>query len=611
MNVIMRRNHWAPKVLQIISLITCLPVHAFTSQRSRPTMKPMTKRPEHRHICSPARSYLCLSNERIHEEEAVVHEDCDIVVFGGGFGGLYTALAIHNLQQQPATMSKKFNIVLVEPTEQFVFLPLLYDLTVGTATEQEVCPTYSDILQNTNIKHIRASFDSIEVADQGGKNQSITASINPVDLGRGSSKSTTTPTKLRMKAAIIAVGASPASIIASVPGAKEYVQPFYTAHDAKQTRRLLNHLEKQVIPPRIAVIGGGYGGVELSASVQRRLPKAHVQLLCRGKPMANTRAEALVDKALNKLGVIVEPCNVMAFDEATSHNEHNEPTYMSPKVRITRTKWNAASSTTGNDDSETDKYRNDDELPWDAVLWTAGSLPADPISTNGCDCLPKSASGRIAVDDTLRCLPLIKENMKAIRPKIWALGDCAEIATTAPDAKALPKTAQVAMQQADTVAANVLSQLLYDEGIVTPQNEAKQFAYLDLGSMLTLGGPNAAVLAPKDDTTFGPLFAPLLDVAGVALGITDTVLNSLGRSPIVEQLGIPTQETLGLSLGNYGLGVTDAPKGTLAGTLAGAARRTVYAIRMPTNQQRAVSLISATISTAAALIKENDDRNKK
>ncbi len=571
-------------------------------------MKPVIKGPEYRHIYSPASSYLCVSNERINEE-AVVQEDCDIVVFGGGFGGLYTALAIHNLQQQQqAALSKKLNIVLVEPTEQFVFLPLLYDLTVGTATEQEVCPTYSDILQNTNIKHIRASFDSIEVTDQGGNNQSITASINPVDLGRGSSKSTTIPTKLRMKAAIIAVGASPASIIASVPGAKEYVQPFYTAHDAKQTRRLLNHLEKQVIPPRIAVIGGGYGGVELSASVQRRLPKAHVQLLCRGKPMANTRAEGLVDKALNKLGVIVEPCNVMAFDEATSHNENNEPTYMSPKIRITRTKWNAAS--TGNDDSET-YNRNDDELPWDAVLWTAGSLPADPISTNGCDCLPKSASGRIAVDDTLRCLPLINENIKATPPKIWALGDCAEIATTAPDAKALPKTAQVAMQQADTAAANVLSQLLYDEGIVTPQNEAKQFAYLDLGSMLTLGGPNAAVLAPKDDTTFGPLFAPLLDVAGVALGITDTVLNSLGRTPIVEQLGIPTQEILGLSLGNYGLGVTDAPKGTLAGTLAGAARRTVYAVRMPTNQQRAVSLISATISTAAALIKENNDRKKK
>jgi demethylphylloquinone reductase len=544
-----------------------------------------------------------MSFENVGED---ITEECDIVVFGGGFGGLYTALAIHNLQQQDA-LQKKLNIVLVEPTEQFVFLPLLYDLTVGTATEQEVCPTYNDILQNTNIKHIRASFESIEVLDKGSDNRFITASIRPVDAGRMTNKRRTTPTKLNMKAAIIAVGASPDSIIASVPGAKEYVQPFYTAKDAKQTRRLLNHLEKQESPPRIAVIGGGYGGVELAASVQRRLPKGQVHLLCRGRPMANTRAEGLVDMALNKLGVIIEPCSVKSLEVADRNNDSNEAIYMTPKIRIARTKWDVPVGT--NDDEEAN-MNNLDELPWDAVLWTAGSRPADPISTKGCDCLPKTPSGRIAVDATLRCLPRNSESNAVAQPKIWALGDCAEITTSAPNTKVLPKTAQVAMQQADTVAANVLSQLLYEEGIITKQIEAKEFVYQDLGSMLTLGGPNAAVLAPKDDTTFGPIFAPLLDIAGTALGITDSVLISLGRTPIVKQLGIPTQETLGLSLGSYGLGVTEAPKGTLAGTLAGAARRTVYAVRMPTNQQRAVSLISATISTAAALIKENTDRNK-
>ena len=585
---------WSLRVIQILSLIAYL--HAFTPRSPLPSSKGR----EYRCNYAKATSFLYSSSESINED---VEEDCDIVVFGGGFGGLYTALAIHNLQQQDA-LQKKFKIVLVEPTEQFVFLPLLYDLTVGTATEQEVCPTYNDILQNTNIKHIRASFDSIEMIDTGNDNRSITASIRPVNDGRSSSKRRVTPTKLNMKAAIIAVGASPDSIIVSVPGAKEFVQPFYTANDAKQTRRLLNHLEKQEQPPRIAVIGGGFCGVELAASVQRRLPKAQVHLLCRGKPMANTRAEDLVDKALKKLGVIIEPCNVKSFKVADSNNETNEASYMSPKIRIARTKWGVKSS----DDDEFV-----DAAPWDAVLWTAGSLPADPVSKKGCDCLPKSASGRIAVDKTLRCLPLSSEgsNMVTTKPKTWALGDCAEIAESASDMKVIPKTAQVAMQQADTVAANVLAQLQYEEGIVTNLVPAKEFVYQDLGSMLTLGGPNAAVLAPKDDTTLGPIFAPLLDIAGAALGITDNVLISLGRTPIVEQLGIPTQEKLGLSLGSYGLGVTEAPKGTLAGTLAGAARRTVYAARMPTNQQRAVSLISATISTAAALIKENADRNKK
>jgi hypothetical protein len=172
-----------------------------------------------------------------------------------------------------------------------------------------------------------------------------------------------------------------------------------------------------------------------------------------------------------------------------------------------------------------------------------------------------------------------------------------------------PKTAQVAMQQAETVAGNILAQLEVTQGR-KPSPAANTFAYQDLGSMLTLGGPNGAVLAPADGA-FAPIFAPLLDTVGGVLGVADGFLSAFGRSPVIEQLGL-SPEILGLSLGSHGLGVDDggAP-GTLAGTLTGAARRTVYAVRMPTNQQRALSLLSATIYTAAALAKEASDRNKK
>ena len=53
-------------------------------------------------------SSLSASTESSINEDVV--EDCDIVVFGGGFGGLYTALAIQQLQQKDA-FQKKFNIV--------------------------------------------------------------------------------------------------------------------------------------------------------------------------------------------------------------------------------------------------------------------------------------------------------------------------------------------------------------------------------------------------------------------------------------------------------------------------------------------------------------------
>jgi hypothetical protein len=156
------------------------------------------------------------------------------------------------------------------------------------------------------------------------------------------------------------------------------------------------------------------------------------------------------------------------------------------------------------------------------------------------------------------------------------------------------------MQQADTVAFNVLAELQQNK------KEAKTFQYQDLGSMLSLGGPNAAVMAPREDSPLAPFFSPLLDISRVGLGIADEVFVQLSKSMVGERVGVtPIVESLGLSLGGYGLGVdADISPGTLAGTLAGAARRAVYAARMPTSRQRAYAFTSAAISTAASLAKE-------
>lgn len=56
-------------------------------------------------------------------------ESCDVAIMGGGFGGLYTALA---LSEKARSKGEILDIVLVDPSDRFVFLPLLYDLVVGT-----------------------------------------------------------------------------------------------------------------------------------------------------------------------------------------------------------------------------------------------------------------------------------------------------------------------------------------------------------------------------------------------------------------------------------------------------------------------------------------------
>jgi len=534
---------------------------------------------------SPGLSSKCPINKRANSflfGAATVDGDqlCDVAVFGGGFGGLYTALAI---SREAASNGQTIDVALIEPSDQFVFLPLLYDLTIGTATESEVCPYYKDILLGTGVRHIQATFDSY--CDDDSKMDLCLANISAVSAGESGEKNNM---KLSFKKSVISVGATPQSTLSSVPGALEFCQPFYTQKDAIDTRKLLARLEtlesRELTTPRIAIVGGGYGGVELAACVKRKIPNSHVSLLSRGSPMKGTRAEALVNQALDRLGVNVDICEVDAIERAVtkgSDNDKDEKVVIRKKEDV-----NQESS-------------NDDCKPWDAILWTAGSGPAYPVSKK-MNLLSKVKSGRLAIDSTLRCMWKDDEGKGRTSPPVWALGDCTEIVDSN-DRPAVPKTAQAAMQQADTVANNVLVDL-------KGKGTIKSFQYQDLGSMLSLGGPNAALLAPPDDSPLAPLFAPLLDTARVGFGIVDNVFMKLSKSPVAEKVGLtPVVEKLGLSLGGYGLGVdsdTGASPGTLAGTLTGAARRAIYAARMPTNRQRVYAATSAAISTAASLVKE-------
>jgi hypothetical protein len=162
------------------------------------------------------------------------------------------------------------------------------------------------------------------------------------------------------------------------------------------------------------------------------------------------------------------------------------------------------------------------------------------------------------------------------------------------------------MQQADVVASNVLADI---RG--SPADQV--FQYQDLGSMLSLGGPNAAVLAPKEDSNLAPLFSALLDTTRVGLDLADEILNQISKSPAAEKSGLPLMmDNLSLSLGGYGLGVdTESAPGTLSGTLSGAARRAIYSLRMPTNRQRVKAAVLGALSTATALSKELSDQLEK
>ena len=200
-----------------------------------------------------------------------------VCVVGGGFGGLYSALTISR------KMDAQTDLYLIEPKERFAFLPLLYELAVGTAAATEVAPRYKELLKGTKVKFIRAVVEkvdfegrtcSLKYIDGSSTDMSGDAAVVPAVVGAtnlaGAERSeeirSTMATSLSFDQLVIASGVQPRLDL--IPGAKEHALPFYRVDDAFRLKNKLKDLKShkhELI--RVAVIGGGYSGVEVATNV--------------------------------------------------------------------------------------------------------------------------------------------------------------------------------------------------------------------------------------------------------------------------------------------------------------------------------------------------------
>lgn len=285
-----------------------------------------------------------------------------IVILGGGFGGLHTAL---RLSQFPWTEETRPNIVLVDQNSQFLFSPLLYELVTDELDAWEIAPPFSELLANTSIQFKQGTVSAIDVATQ-----QVTLSSGEI---------------LSYDRLVLALGGeTPLDI---VPGAAEYALPFRTladAHRLKDKLRLLEASDQDVI--RVAVVGAGPSGVELTCKLADRLgDRGRIRLIDRNDRVLKQSTkfnQTAAQKALDQRGVWV--------DLDTSIEQINE----ADLVMV---------------------YKDQkDTIPVDLVLWTVGTAIAQPIQD-----LPIShaADGRVRVDPTLQ----VSEH-----PTLFALGDLAE-----------------------------------------------------------------------------------------------------------------------------------------------------------------------------------------
>ena len=414
-----------------------------------------------------------------------------VVVLGGGFGGLYTALKLDALDGWKDDAPPR--VTLVDRADRFVFKPMLYELVNETMKDWEVCPEFEDLLRPTDVRFRNAAVVDVrpnEASHEGGV----------VVLADAS--------ELEYDYLVIGVGAAPDG--GAVPGAAERAVPLASLEDARtlagalrdmETKRANDENDGLGYVPRVAVVGGGYSGCELAGVVAERLKKngarAEVDLFASDAsgvlPSAPRGQQASAAARLERLGVnVVAGARATAVrgvvGEAEAEAEAEASRGSSSFDTNTEPATRAALAWRGAD--------GDERLAsYDAVCWTVGQKTQCPPSWpfRRCD-----TSGKIVVDSNLR--------VKGYED-VFAVGDVAAVDVGYEDFSlqknaSLPSTAQVAFQQADYVAWNVWA--------AVAERPLLQFKYQHIGDMMTTGAADAAVALPVGDVVVD-------GVAGAAL----------------------------------------------------------------------------------------------
>lgn len=348
-----------------------------------------------------------------------------IVIVGGGFGGLTTALELASQPDHPP-------LLMVEPAERFVFSPLLYEVLSGELPAWTVAPTYNSLLPGRGIGWLQDRVTAIDPATR--------------------TLSTAAGQRLEWQRLVLACGADDHDH--GIPGVRDHALFFRTLDDVLRLRRRVEALRQSQRPlQRLAVVGAGPTGVELACKLADLLVgRAVVELLEAGP-------EAL------------KGCRAFNRDRALEALARRD-VRLRCGTRVRRVTADGVDL-----DWLADGQTISESLPLDALVWTAGSRPRQLGLA-----VTDDARGRLSCTATLQVEG---------HPGVFALGDGAWV----PHDPELPSSAQVAMQQAKLLAANLRRSLAGEP--------LEPFQWNDLGEMLSLG-VGEATLTGMGLTLAGP-----------------------------------------------------------------------------------------------------------
>lgn len=357
-----------------------------------------------------------------------------ILVVGGGFCGVGVA------RRLARKLPEGWEVVLYSEENHFVFTPLLPEVVGATINPLHCVWPLREMVRGASCR---------------------TAPVVGLDLDAGEvifEERSGELSRARYDHLVLCPGM--AANLDVIPGLATHGWPLKGMGDALRLRnRLIGQLERAEVEDdpeerrkllSVAVVGGGYTGVEVAGSMADLMKEA-------------TRVYERVDASEVRMTVVeMEDRILPTLPESLATFAERKMEERGITVRT-----GAVTEAVSADGL---RLEDGEEIPADTVVAAVGNKPWELVT--GCG-LP-TEGGRLVVGPEMRVEG---------RDKVWALGDCAAVPNAREDGEISPPTAQYATRQGRRLADNLLA--------VIRGGEPEPFDYRPQGMFALIGHRNA------------------------------------------------------------------------------------------------------------------------
>ena len=380
-------------------------------------------------------------------EETWERSRCKILILGGGFGGVATALELDRALRDDTEAS----VLLVDRGNAQLFVPLLWTVADGRSNPASVMVPIRSYQRGRAFHVLHADVEHIDL-----ERRVVTTSAGERAYDR----------------LVIALG-SVTTVPEKVPGATDHAHVFRSPADAMQLRnRIIDAIEgaHQTTDPAarsawltFVVIGGGDTGTELAATIHDFIRQA----IQKEYPwLVDEAVRVTVIEALDRL----VPLSSEAISQRVRASLERRGIVVHTGAGVERIDDGAV-------------YAGAMTIPAHTVFWTAGIAPPQLVRDLTAE---HAKNGALLVDERLRVRG---------HSEVYAIGDNAWAVDTE-SGRPVPALAQAAEHEAHYVARAIVADLR--------GRAPKPFHFKKLGQMTLLGNYDAvAEIGPV--TLTGPI----------------------------------------------------------------------------------------------------------